>query len=375
MLTSSPNSAFRWIGFGRLLLVVAILAGGMPARALVITPSWDSSITSDLNAGTIESTINMAIEYYQTRFSDPITVTIEFQEITTAGKAGHSSWWYYNIPYSQFRTALQNDAATANDTIALANLPAGANNPVTGTGNIRVKTANLRALGITGKNSGLPGGVDGIIGLHTSRMNLSRDSTDPNKYDLLAVTEHEIDEVLGLASSLDSNAGNPLPEDLFRYTSSGNRTFTTNNDEAYFSIDGANLLARFNQDSTGDYGDWWTAGVHQPQVQDAFVTAGATPDPGTELIALDVIGYNLVPVPQPAITGISLSGTQLALNGTNGLASGTYHVLTSTNLGLPLRQWTAVATHRLSASGNFTITATNAVNPNDAERFFTLQLQ
>ena len=346
----------------------------MPARALVITPSWDSSITNDPNAATIESTINTAIEYYQTRFSDPITVTIKFQEITTAG-LGHSSWWYYNISYSQFRTALQNDAATANDTIALANLPTGANNPVTGTGIIRVKTANLRALGITGKNSGLPGGVDGIIGLHTSRMNLSRASTDPNKYDLLATIEHEIDEVLGLASSLDSNAGDPLPEDLFRYTSSGNRTFTTNNDDAYFSIDGANLLARFNQDSAGDYGDWWTAGVHQPQVQDAFATAGATPDPGTELIALDVIGYNLVPVPQPTITGISLSGTQLVLNGTNGLASGTYHVLTSTNLALPLNQWTAVATNRLSASGNFNITATNAVNPNDAERFFTLQLQ
>ena len=242
----------------------------MPARALVITPSWDSSITNDPNAATIESTINTAIEYYQTRFSDPITVTIKFQEITTAG-LGHSSWWYYNISYSQFRTALQNDAATANDTIALANLPTGANNPVTGTGIIRVKTANLRALGITGKNSGLPGGVDGIIGLHTSRMNLSRASTDPNKYDLLATIEHEIDEVLGLASSLDSNAGDPLPEDLFRYTSSGNRTFATNNDDAYFSIDGANLLARFNQDSGGDYGDWWTAGVNQPLRQFAFV--------------------------------------------------------------------------------------------------------
>src|SRR5437762_12027852 len=111
----------------------------MPARALVITPSWDTSITSDPNAAIIKSTINTAIEYYQTRFSDPITVTIKFQEITTPG-LGHSSWWYYNISYSQFRTALQNDAATANDTIALANLPAGANNPVTGTGIIRVKT-------------------------------------------------------------------------------------------------------------------------------------------------------------------------------------------------------------------------------------------
>jgi hypothetical protein len=238
-----------------------------------------------------------------------------------------------------------------------------------------VKTANLRALGITGLNSGLPGGVDGIIGLHMAQMNLSRASNDPSKYDLLSVTEHEIDEVLGLASSLDSNAGDPLPEDLFRYTFSGSRTFTTSGDDAYFSIDGVNLLARFSQNSAGDYGDWWTAGAHTPQVQDAFLTAGATPNPRIELIALDVIGYDLVPVPQPSITSTGLSGTNLVLNGINGLASGTYFVMTSTNLAMPLSQWMPVATNMLSASGDFTITAIGTVNRNDASRFFTLQLQ
>ena len=270
---------------------------------------------------------------------------------------------------------MQNDAATTNDTIALANLPTGSSNPLTGTGIVRVKTANLRALGITGLNSGLPGGVDGIIGLHMSEINIARTSIDPAKYDLLAITEHEIDEVLGLSSSLDLSTSDPLPEDLFRYTSSGSRTFTTNGDDAYFSMDGANLLARFSQDSGGDYGDWWTAGTHTPQVQDAFLTAGATPDAKIEVIALDVIGYNLVPVPKPSIVGISLSGTNLVLNGTNGLASGTYRVLTSTNAVLPLNQWTPVATNMLSASGAFSITATNAVNHNDARRFFILQLQ
>jgi len=357
------------------LFAFVFLGGNTLARALVIIPSWDSSITSDPNAAIIESTINTAIQYYQTRFSDPITVTINFQEITTSGLEGHSSWWYYNIPYAQFLTALQNDATTTNDIQALAYLPTGANNPVTGTSIIRVKTANLRAIGITGMNSGLAGGVDGIIGLHTSQMNLSRASIDPDKYDLLSVTEHEIDEVLGLASALDSGASDPLPEDLFRYTSTGSRTYTTNGDNAYFSIDGTTDLARFNQNPAGDYGDWWTAGSHTPQVQDAFITAGATPDPQVELTALDVIGYNLMPVPQPAITGISLSGTNLVMNGTNGLATGTYYVLASTNLSLPLNQWTPVATNMLSASGNFTITATNAVNRNVAKQFYILQLQ
>jgi len=357
------------------LVVMAILAGGMRAQALVIIPSWDSSIASDSNAATIESTINTAIQFYETRFADPITVTIEFEEITTAGLEGHSMWWYYDLTYSQFIAALQADATTTNDATALANLPTGEINPVTGTDTIRVKTSNLRALGFTGLDSGLPGGYDGIIGLHTSQMNLSRATNNPDNYDLMSTAEHEMDEVLGLASSLDSGAGDPLPEDLFRYTSSGSRTFTTSGDDAYFSIDGVNFPARFNQNPDGDRGDWWTAGAHIPRVQDAFLTPGATPNPRIELIALDVIGYDLLPEPQPAITGITLSGTHLVLTGTNGLASWTYYLLASTNLALPLNQWTPVATNVLNASGNFTFTATNAVKPGDSRQFYILQLQ
>jgi len=47
-------------------------------------------------------------------------------------------------------------------------------------------------------------------------------------------------------------------------------------------------------------------------------------------------------------------------------------VLTSTNLALPLSQWMPVATNVLSASGNFTITATNAVNRSIPQRFYIL---
>ena len=341
----------------------------------MIVPSWDSTILNDPNAATIQATINTAIQFYEARFSDPITVTIQFEEITTAGLEGHSSWWYYNISYLQFLAALKNDATTTNDTVALSLLPNSANNPVTGTSIIRVKTANLRAIGITGLTSGLPGGIDGIIGLHVSQMNLTRSSINPSKYDLLSVAEHEIDEVLGLASSLDSSAGDPLPEDLFRYTSAGSRTFTTSGDNAYFSIDGTTDLARFNQSSSGDYGDWWTAGAHTPQVQDAFLSPGAIPNPHVELIALDVIGYNLLPPPQPVITDITLSGQNLILAASNGLASGTYHLLTTTNLLSPLLQWTPIATNTLSVNGNFSLTLTNAVNPGVANRFFVLQLQ
>jgi hypothetical protein len=77
--------------------------------------------------------------------------------------------------------------------------------------------------------------------------------------------------------------------------------------------------------------------------------------------------------PPPGIGGVSLCGANLVLHGSNGLAGATYHLLTSADLALPLSQWTPVATNNLSASGNFTITLTNAVNANVLQRFYILQ--
>ena len=77
---------------------------------------------------------------------------------------------------------------------------------------------------------------------------------------------------------------------------------------------------------------------------------------------------------QPSIVSISLSGTNLVVNGSNGLSGRTYVVLMSTNLTLPSSQWTPVATNVLNADGNFTITATNAVDPNALQRFYRLML-
>lgn len=373
MMKTIIKRMFQWAGLPGLLA-----AGCLPAQALVIVPTWDSSITSDPNAATIESTINTAIQFYEASFSDPVTVNIYFEEMSTAGLEGHSNWWYYDLSYAQFRAALQSDASTTNDTLALAHLPGGSANPVTGSGYVRVKTANLRALGFTGYTSGLAGGVDGTIGLHTSQMNLSRASIDPNKYDLMATAEHEMDEVLGLCSGLDSSSSDPFPEDLFRYTTSGSRTYTTGGDNAYFSLDGVTDLARFNQNtdgySGGDYGDWWSSGARAPQVQDAAITPGATPNPKVELTALDVIGYHLVPAPVPVLTSITLAGTNLVIHGVNGLASGAYTVLTATNITLPRAQWTPVATNSLNANGAFAFTAVNAVNPRNPRQYYLLEL-
>jgi hypothetical protein len=280
------------------------LFGGASAHAnLVIKATFDSTITSDPNAAVIESTINSVIALYEASFSDPITVTITFHETTDA--LGYSSTYY--IPgflYSTFRASLAAGATTANDTNALAHLPAGSSNPVNGSATIELNLPNGRALGFTESYWNPPGtNPDGDIYLMTSAMNLTRASINPSKFDLFAVTAHEIDEVLGLSSKLDGLAnGAPAPTgdvgvmDLFRYNQNGNRSFnTTSSSQAWFSLDGTTQLVRFNQTAPGDFHDWYSPGGQTPRVQDASAMPGATPNPTVELIALDVIGYHPVP--------------------------------------------------------------------------------
>jgi hypothetical protein len=77
---------------------------------------------------------------------------------------------------------------------------------------------------------------------------------------------------------------------------------------------------------------------------------------------------------QPGISGVTLCGTNIVLLATNGVAGGTYAVLTSTNLASPLNQWTPIATNVPSDGGNFTITVTNAARANaSSPQFFILQ--
>ena len=86
---------------------------------------------------------------------------------------------------------------------------------------IDVKTATIKALGISGTYpSQLSGGFDGIIGLHIPET-FPPDAQSGN-YSLLMTTEHEVDEILGLASNLQSPGfGAPYVEDLNRCDTAG----------------------------------------------------------------------------------------------------------------------------------------------------------
>jgi len=73
----------------------------------------------------------------------------------------------------------------------------------------------------------------------------------------------------------------------------------------------------------------------------------------------------------PAISSVTVSGTNLVFNVTGGSPGGTYASLTSTNVELPLSSWTTNSTGNFDWMGNLTLT--NATNPATPQHFFTVR--
>lgn len=338
-----------------------------PSAGLIIIPTYDSTILSDPNVVAITNTINTAILSFESRYSDPVTVAIDFAEMSSG--LGQSQTFIGTVPYSSYYSALVSSAKTTNDAVVLANLPGGSSNPVNGGTSITLTTALLRALGF---NAVPPGGIDSTISVNMSLINITRPPADPTKYDLQSVVSHEIDEVLGTSSGLGQT--DITPADLFRYSSTGARNYTTSGDDAYFSIDnGTTLLARYNQNASGDYGDWWSISSHSPvRVQDAFGTPGTDPDLTVELTVVDAVGWTLVSaipvtVPQPILQQVSLSGTTINLTW-NSAAGAIYQLQYNTNL--TLTNWVDLG-GPITATGS--TTTTNDTITTDVQRFYRVQ--
>ena len=297
-------------------LAATLAAAGSCSAGLRITPLFGSTITSDPNAAIIESTINAAIGVYEKSFTNNISVSIAFGEMSSG--LGQSSTYYNTISYQQYRSALAANALSAAAKAAVASLPSQTGNPVDGSASVDLTTANLRALGFSFETppTGQP---DSTIDFNESIVNNSRTSINPNNYDLQAVISHEIDEALGFGSALNGLANGAVTptgavwaEDLFRYSAAGVRSFSTSlSAKAYFSYNGGTTdLANFNQNAGGDFSDWSTGAT--PLVQEAFGTPGAIINPSVELTALNVLGYQ-TKVPEPAALSLLLGGLGLLL--------------------------------------------------------------
>ncbi len=76
---------------------------------------------------------------------------------------------------------------------------------------------------------------------------------------------------------------------------------------------------------------------------------------------------------KPVINQVSAANGNLIFSGTNEPAGVQYYVLSSTNVMLPLSQWTPILTNTFPATGPFSIT--NPIIPGAPHQFFILQVQ
>ncbi|HEV2693455.1 MAG TPA: hypothetical protein VG347_11215 [Verrucomicrobiae bacterium] len=73
----------------------------------------------------------------------------------------------------------------------------------------------------------------------------------------------------------------------------------------------------------------------------------------------------------PVINKVGVQGGNLIFGGTNSRSTGNYLVLTSTNLFIPLSNWTSLATNAFGINGAFQVT--NLIIPGTSQRFFCIQ--
>ena len=74
---------------------------------------------------------------------------------------------------------------------------------------------------------------------------------------------------------------------------------------------------------------------------------------------------------QPIFSDAKVSGANLVLSGSNGVANGAYYVLTSTNVATPLGNWLKFSTNNFDANGAFSVT--DVINPGVPQCFYRLE--
>src|SRR4051794_14386474 len=235
----SPFSRIGFWGVSAVFLAVT-LTGNAAWAGLNFNVSFDASVSTAPVGFT--SAFSSAIQFLQTRYNDPITININvgWGEINgqplAPGNLGQSlTNQQAFFSYAQMKTALTNDATSATDATAVANLPAG--DPYGGTRFV-MSNAEAKSLGLRAGNAA---GVDGFVGFNST----ASFTFDPNnravagKFDFFGIAFHEITEVMGRYGLTQNGAGSGRysPIDLFRYTAPGTLALTPVNG-TYFSIDG-----------------------------------------------------------------------------------------------------------------------------------------
>jgi hypothetical protein len=86
----------------------------------------------------------------------------------------------------------------------------------------------------------------------------------------------------------------------------------------------------------------------------------------------NTVSLLVTPVVQPRFISIHRSNDNVMLSGSGGLPFANYHLLSATNVAVPVGNWTRLTTNQFDVSGNFSLT--NAINANAAQTFYRLEI-
>ena len=354
-----------------LLSLAAASAASAVASAVVIHPTFDTTVTSSPNSAQIESAFNYAAAQFQNNFSDNVTINITVKSTPGTGTLGQSNTNLIGpFTYSQIIAALTSHATTANDTTALASLPG---TDPTGQNAYIVSRAQAKALGIGGVSAN-DSNIDGTFTFGTG-YTYTYDPNNravPGSIDFIGVAMHEISEIMGRIFLLGENlTGQPnyVPLDLFRFVSANTRNMVPAASGVYFSIDnGVTNLKGYNAVQGADYQDW-ASGTNDSF--NAFSSSGVKNDlTAVDFIVMDVIGYTLNPScplftqqPSPAkpcrtgtaTLSVSVTGspTYQWFKGTTALSNAAGHIAGATTSTL------TISNAQAGDTGSYTCTATS----------------
>ena len=343
-MTLSATNAYT----GGTTLTAGILKLNAPETAGVSGPLGESG-TNTFSGGTLQ--YSAANQYdYSSRFSTAtnqlISIDTAGQNVTFASSLTSSGGTLTKLGSGTLTLTGANTfsggTSIGNGTLAVNNLIGSG----TGSGNVTVQNGStLTGLGFIG------GSVNITIGGRLMPGNLLGTLTVSNNLSLASgSTTYSQVQHSPLTNSALRVFGTLTQSGTLTVTNSGVAAFTAGDSFKIFTATGFNgAFSSFNL-PTLNGGLFWS----------------------TTRLAVDGT-LAVVSTNPPTIGSVALSAGNLVFQGANGTPNWNYTVLSSTNLTLPLAQWTATTTNFFDATGNFTwINSASSTGP---QQFFVIQVQ
>jgi hypothetical protein len=193
-------------------------------------------------------------------------------------------------------------------------------------------------VGIAPTTETAAGGVAGIVTATVTFTNLTGNLTEPLTNSVIVTGP----DATNLTAGLNSNFATPPP--------GGTAALTLAITNDGFALPGAYqiIVAATNNDFTAN-----------------------APIPGVALVT-NVFVIN--PIAPPSIGQFIVSGRSLQISGGGGLPGKPYVVFSSTNVMIPLAQWTPLVTNVFDGSGNFAANLNLPTNASSPQQFFAVAL-